>query len=83
MNYKRGTPYTTLVACGIRPAPPLLDVSEYFKKLPAISSGQCCDLKEDTGTRRTWVCRVNGKISAEYLDGGVWRLGLDHGRLQA
>lgn len=83
MNYKRGTPQTTLVACGLRPPWPVVDVQENFRRMPVISSGPCCDLKEDTPTRRTWVCRENGKISADYFENGDWKRGLDHGRLQA
>lgn len=83
MNYKRGTPQTTLVACGLRPPRPVVDVQESFRQRPTISSEACCDLKEDTDTRRTWVCRENGKLSADYFEEGRWKRGLDHGRLKA
>jgi len=37
-----------------------------------LSSGQCCNLKLDTGHYRVWLCRVAGGVTVERLVAGKW-----------
>jgi hypothetical protein len=39
-----------------------------------LATGQCCDLKVDTGQMRVWLCRVEGGVTTERLRGGRWEI---------
>lgn len=36
-----------------------------LEKKKTLSKGKCCDLKEDTPTKRVWLCRVTGEVCVE------------------
>lgn len=46
-----------------------------LRALPTLCVGQCCSLKVETNTERTWLCRVAGGVTVERRnDNGDWRV---------
>lgn len=43
-----------------------------LRALPTLCVGQCCSLKIEDSRERVWLCRVNGGVTVERLDGRGW-----------
>jgi len=46
--------------------------AEGLESMETLATGQCCDLKIDTGEVRVWLCRVEGGVTIEYRNESGW-----------